>query len=218
MKVGGAGFNRIRVFVAVIVAEMLPILLLFVIVFIYGFIRQKESLSPHDFAPLAGNWVGPIGGFLATLLFAWWAARRATERKFLHGTAVGVGTALLDLGLGILLAGAAQFALCFSSRTAEEFSPAYLAAGWRRAARAKTRSRACVDTFASRSCDVPSERPIMTAEEIVNEEGQTLPTELDARQRAQAVRWALVPRPLPGLDRSLLFCFRRVVSMTRGSA
>ena len=105
LMASGAGFNRIRVVVAVVLAEMLPILLLVVIVFVYGAIRQTESLSPAEFAPLAGMWVGPIGGFLATLLFAWWAARRAPEQKVLHGTAVGVGTALLDLGLGILLGG-----------------------------------------------------------------------------------------------------------------
>jgi hypothetical protein len=105
MMAGGAGFNRIRVVVAVILAEMLPILLLVAIVAVYGVIRQTESLSPAEFAPLAGMWVGPIGGFLATLLFAWRAARRAPEQRVVHGTAVGVGTALLDLGLGILLGG-----------------------------------------------------------------------------------------------------------------
>jgi hypothetical protein len=75
------------------------------IVVVYGVIRQTESLSPAEFAPLAGMWVGPIGGFLATLLVAWWAARRDPEQKVMHGTAFGVGTALLDLGLDILRAG-----------------------------------------------------------------------------------------------------------------
>ena len=102
----GAGFNWVRVQVAVILAELLPILLLVAIVAVYGVIRKPESLSPSEFAPLAGTWVGPIGGFLATLLFAWWAARRDPQQKrVVHGTVVGVGTALLDLGLGILLAG-----------------------------------------------------------------------------------------------------------------
>src|SRR5271166_3208285 len=105
MMAGGAGFNWIRVVVAVILAELIPILLLVAIVAVYGVIRQAESLSPNEFAPLAGTWVGPIGGFLATLLFAWWAARRAPKQRVVHGTAVGVGTALLDLGLGILLGG-----------------------------------------------------------------------------------------------------------------
>jgi hypothetical protein len=103
---GGVGFNGIRVVVAVILAVTLPILVLVAIVFVYGAVRQTGSLSPEEFAPRAGLWVGPIGGFAATLLFAWWTARRASERKVLHGTAVGVGTALLDFGLDILLVGA----------------------------------------------------------------------------------------------------------------
>jgi len=103
---GGARFNKSRIFAAVILAELLPILLLIAIVFVYGFFRQTDSLSPKEFAPLAGNWVGPIGGFVATLLFAWWAARRAQAQRIAHGAAVGVATALLDFGLGILLAGA----------------------------------------------------------------------------------------------------------------
>jgi hypothetical protein len=105
LMASGARFHWIRVVVAVILAEMLPILLLFAIVGVYDVTRRPESLSPEEFAPRAGNWVGPIGGFLATLLFAWWAARRVPEQRFVHGTAVGLGTALVDLGLGILLVG-----------------------------------------------------------------------------------------------------------------
>src|ERR1700722_6635868 len=101
----GPRFNWIRVIVAIFLAEALPILLLVAVVFAYSAIRQPESASPEEFAPRAGLWVGPIGGFLATLLFAWWAARCAVAQKFTHGAAVGMGTALLDLGLGVLLGG-----------------------------------------------------------------------------------------------------------------
>jgi hypothetical protein len=107
MTAGGARFRKMRVVVAIVLAEALPLLLLFAIVFAYGVMRQKDSLSPAEFAPLAGNWVGPIGGFLATLLFAWWAARSAQKQRLAHGAIVGVGTAVLDLGLGMLLGGAA---------------------------------------------------------------------------------------------------------------
>ena len=102
---GGMRFRKARVLLAVILAEVLPILLLIVFVFVYSAIRQEESFSASEFAPRAGVWVGPIGGFLATLLFAWWTARRAPERKLMYGTTVGVGTALLDLFLGFLLGG-----------------------------------------------------------------------------------------------------------------
>jgi hypothetical protein len=111
--VSGARFNGIRVFMAVILAEIVPILLLVAVIFVYSVIRQTESLSPQEFAPRAGMWVGPIGGFLATCLFAWWAARRAPERRMLYGMAVGIGTALLDLGLGILLGGASAIHAIF---------------------------------------------------------------------------------------------------------
>ncbi len=90
---------------AVILAETLPILLLVAVVFVYSFIRHADSLSSQEFAPRAGMWVGPIGGFLAVFLFAWWVARRVASQKVVHAAAVGVGTAVLDLGLGIILGG-----------------------------------------------------------------------------------------------------------------
>src|SRR5580692_8647045 len=101
---GRARFRWGRVIGAIILAEALPILLLVAVVFVYGFLRKEGSPSPAEFAPRAGNWVGPIGGFVATLLFAWWAARRAPVQRIAHGAA----TALLDFGLGILLAGAGE--------------------------------------------------------------------------------------------------------------
>jgi hypothetical protein len=94
-----------RIAVAVIAAEALPILLLVVVVFVYGFARGADSRTPEEFAPIAGKWIGPIGGFLATLLSARWAARRAGQRHLAHGAAVGVGTALLDGVLAIVLGG-----------------------------------------------------------------------------------------------------------------
>ena len=99
-------FRWIRIVLAVIVAEALPIVLLVLVVVVYSFVRPAEAATPEEFAPRAGNWVGPIGGFLATLLFAYWAARGAGQRQLAHGAAVGVGTALVDLGLGFLLGGA----------------------------------------------------------------------------------------------------------------
>jgi hypothetical protein len=101
----GGRRDKVRVVVAVILAETLPILLLVAVVFVYSFIRQSDSLTPQEFAPRAGMWVGPIGGFLAVFLFAWWVALRVPSQKVVYAAAVGVGTALLDLGLGIVLGG-----------------------------------------------------------------------------------------------------------------
>jgi hypothetical protein len=105
---GSTRFNWIRVVVAIFLAEALPILLLVAVVFVYSLIRQPESASPDEFAPRAGLWIGPIGGFLATLLFAWWAARHAVERKLASGMAVGFGTAFLDFGILLGAADALQ--------------------------------------------------------------------------------------------------------------
>ena len=102
---GRSKLNWLRIVLAVIAAEALPILLLVLVVVVYGFVRQSNSPTPEKFAPMAGNWVGPIGGFIATFLFAWWAARRTPERALAHGVAVGVGAALLDFGVGTLLGG-----------------------------------------------------------------------------------------------------------------
>jgi hypothetical protein len=108
-----AQFRWGRIVLAIIAAETLPILLLLLVVVVYSAIRPAGSRSPEEFAPLAGNWVGPIGGFLATLLFAWWAARRAPRRQLVHGAAVGVGTSVLDFSLGILLGGGGAIATVF---------------------------------------------------------------------------------------------------------
>jgi hypothetical protein len=71
---GRTRFKWPRIVLAVIAAEALPVLLLVLIVFAYSFTRRPGSRSPEEFAPIAGTWVGPIGGFLATLLCARWAS------------------------------------------------------------------------------------------------------------------------------------------------
>lgn len=106
LMAGGTRFKWTRVLLAIVAAEALPILLLVVVVVVYGLTRQAGSRSPEEFAPIAGRWVGPMGGFVATLWFARWAARHAAGRQMARGAAVGVGTALLDIGLGLLLGGA----------------------------------------------------------------------------------------------------------------
>jgi len=100
-----ARFNWVRVVVAVIAAEALPILALVLVVFVYGLVRRADSMPPEKFAPVAGMWVGPIGGFAAVLLLAYWAAKRSAHVPILHGVAVGIGAAVLDLGLGIMMGG-----------------------------------------------------------------------------------------------------------------
>jgi hypothetical protein len=100
-----ARFHWVRVVLGILAAEALPILLLILVVVVYGVTAAEGSRSPEEFAPLAGNWVGPIGGFFATMFFAWWAARGAGSKQFAHGVAVGVGTALLDFSIGMSAGG-----------------------------------------------------------------------------------------------------------------
>ena len=97
-KIGGQRRNMVPVVLAVVLAETLPILLLVAVVFVYSIIRQSDSLTPEEFATCgilsdnripclpknshrAGMWVGPIGGFLAVFLFAWWVAQARSESK-----------------------------------------------------------------------------------------------------------------------------------------
>jgi hypothetical protein len=94
-----------HVIAAVIAAEALAIFVLIVVVMVYGTVRPNGSLTPEAFAPMAGNWIGPIGGFLATLCFARWAAKGSGHQAIAHGMAVGVGTALLDILLATMLGG-----------------------------------------------------------------------------------------------------------------
>ncbi len=99
------GFRWFRIILAVIGTEVIPILALLAIVMIYSVVGNTESATPEEFAPLAGNWVGPIGGFFATLMFAAWTARGAVHRPLAYGLAVGIGTAALDFAIGSLLSG-----------------------------------------------------------------------------------------------------------------
>ncbi len=91
----------IRTVAAVFAAEALPILALVSVVTVYSFVRKPDSMTPQQFAPVAGSWVGPIGGFLATWLFAYWGAKCNPQAPLQQGIAVGVGTALVDLAIGI---------------------------------------------------------------------------------------------------------------------
>jgi hypothetical protein len=90
-----------------IAAEVLAVLLLFIIVALLG---PGEAAADLAFAERIGNWVGPIGGGLATLAIGWWVARRSAS-PLLHGSLVGILVAAIDVAL--LVAGGAGFRLLF---------------------------------------------------------------------------------------------------------
>lgn len=62
----GKSLNWFRIIAAALAAEVLPILALVAVVCVYAMVRKPGSMTPEEFAPAAGNWVGPIGGFIAT--------------------------------------------------------------------------------------------------------------------------------------------------------
>ena len=119
----------VRIGLAIIVAETVPILFLILVVVVYGFTRGPDAISPEEFAPQAGNWVGPIGGFLATLLCARWVARRAAAWKLAHGAAIGVGTALIDVSIACSIEGAAAVGPLFVASNCGRLA-AGLLGGW----------------------------------------------------------------------------------------
>jgi len=90
---------------AVLAAEILPIVVLVLVVVIYSFVRSADSPTPEEFAPRAGNWVGPFVGALSVLVFSFLVAKSVSNRPFVHGLCVGLGTAALDFCLGMSMGG-----------------------------------------------------------------------------------------------------------------
>jgi len=138
-------FRWLRVAIAVFSAEALPVLALVGVVVVYGFMRKENSLTPEEFAPLAGNWVGPIGGFIATFSMAWWTARTAHGLQVKHGLAVGVGTALLDLSLALAMSDGATVSILLAASNTGRIIAGILGGYWAR----------CQSNALVRSCHLP---------------------------------------------------------------
>lgn len=94
----------IRLILAVIAAELVPVLMLVAIVTAFG---PSELGAAGHFAAQMGRWVGPIGGAACAYLAAYGIGRLAPERALSDGIIVGCFLAALD-GL-ILLAANAPF-------------------------------------------------------------------------------------------------------------
>jgi hypothetical protein len=99
----GRHLRWVRIVVAAVGAVVAPILALIALLVVYGITRRSDSPTPEAFAPMAGEWVGPIGGFLATIALSYWAARRPGDRPIAHGFVVGVLSAVLDYVVGALI-------------------------------------------------------------------------------------------------------------------
>jgi putative membrane protein (TIGR04086 family) len=91
----------LRITTAALFAELIPLIILVATVTVYGFIGApgQDKAVYESFAEKAGNYIGPIAGTLATLGMGFWAARKPTEKRLLHGLLTGVFVVLLDLAI-----------------------------------------------------------------------------------------------------------------------
>jgi hypothetical protein len=103
-------FHLGRVVLAAVIAEVVPIILLVVLVALFG---PKQQADAQAYAERLGQWIGPIGGTLMCFLAGRWVARAATTRPVLHGSAVGLLSALIDIA--ILIASGAAFHWVFAA-------------------------------------------------------------------------------------------------------
>lgn len=87
----------VRILLAVIAAELVPILLLVAIVTAFG---PPELGAAQRFAAQMGRWVGPVGGAICAYLAAYGIGRIAPERALSDGVIVGFCLVALD---GIIL-------------------------------------------------------------------------------------------------------------------
>lgn len=97
-----------RILLAAFGAEVMAILALVLIVFLFG---PSDPDGAQDYAMRMGYWTGPIAGFLFTLLAAWWVARSLADGQLMHGIATGVAVAVIDIA--ILVASGTEFAPIF---------------------------------------------------------------------------------------------------------
>ena len=102
------GFRWDRIFIAVVITEAIPILLLIAMVALIG---PREQAAAQAYAERLGQWVGPLGGAITCFVAAWWVARSLTSGRIRHGFMVGLLAALVDIA--ILIASGATFQWVF---------------------------------------------------------------------------------------------------------
>jgi hypothetical protein len=87
----------VRLILAVIAAELVPLLLLFTTVAAFG---PPELEQARHFAAVMGRWIGPIAGAVCAYLAAYGIGRLAPERALSDGIIVGLCLVALD---GVIL-------------------------------------------------------------------------------------------------------------------
>jgi hypothetical protein len=86
----------VRLILAVIAAELVPLIILVAIVGAFG-PSEPDLAAAQQFAARMGRWVGPIGGAICAYLAAYGIGRIAPERALSDGIIVGLCLAALDV-------------------------------------------------------------------------------------------------------------------------
>ena len=99
----------LRVALAALMAQLVPLLILVVTVSVYGFIIAPNQTPEFykAFADQIGKYIGPAAGTIATLGFGFWTGRHAPGQELLHGFLTGLVVAVLDAT--ILVSPSAEF-------------------------------------------------------------------------------------------------------------
>jgi hypothetical protein len=105
------GVRAWRFVLIVLAAELAPILVLVLAMFVVGTVQGGQPSQAT--ASAWGSWIGPTFGALFTGFFAYRLAR-GSNRPGVFGLAFGVSVAMLDLGLTLLAAKGAPFQLLFA--------------------------------------------------------------------------------------------------------
>ena len=88
-----------RILAVAILAEILAVLTLVVIVALFG---PSEPTAAQAYAERIGFWVGPIAGFIFTLIGGWWVAKSLANSRLLNGFVLGVIVASIDISILVL--------------------------------------------------------------------------------------------------------------------
>jgi hypothetical protein len=105
------GVRAGRFILVVLAAEIAPILVLVLAMFVVG--TAQGSQPSQETANAWGAWIGPTFGALFTVYFAYRLAR-GSNRPGVFGLAFGASVAILDLGLTLLAAQGTPFQWLFA--------------------------------------------------------------------------------------------------------
>ena len=103
--------GRIRIAIAVVMAELLTISALAATIF---YVISAQPVTQGQWERLAqelANWVVPVAAFTSCALAGWWAARTLDSGQARRGQVVGILVAVLDVALLVLLGASGHFVL-----------------------------------------------------------------------------------------------------------